>query len=873
MRALAQSVSRDLNPTFSLQVFRAAERAAAAEREAAEAEQRKKKEEEEALERVVVHDTPRVPRPYTSVSAAETETSVRYMSVTRSRPLVTVRIQRRLALFGGRSGLHDRTGEALAVDIRPRKDPGYDGVRKENSVCFQAGGSAVAVRVNGAAQTTRHVPSAFSCLANLDDPDDSAFSVLAHAINLDEPMEMLVEGGPRVLILRTDPAEEEEPPASDRDLVALVAATLATASALESGGADPSHRSGGVGGKPGVRAGKGAKGVRGPLQRLQDFLKAALPITEQALSQNETLNIYANELASMAEEGQGSTLGSSGGEGSTLREERQFMDLTLTANNALPAVEWHPRHPSWLAVASAPLLSWEARLADAAVPRTSHILLFTTAEFTAQAVLDAPADVTCLAWHPTDPGWLAAGLVTGGVLVFDLGGAAALARAGGGGKEGEGKSLKHISPKSVTAVESSHSGAVVALRWLPPTHHISHRGALAEDKELGASGHSAQLMSVGSEGGVYVWDTRFREKDKEKPKVGGVSTRRKSVTENGVSFLVSPLVPGAAAAGVLTPPPEHPWVPVFRTAFKLNGRNAAIATVSFPWSPSAPSAVPTDPLLLSTMDGRTVAMDWTPGAEGTCTSAWLAMTAAQAGAAPAAASKGGDDDDGPSSGSGGGGGGSGGNRVLFLSSESTDSPSPLVARCPTMPDVVLVLRAFSWALLKAGEPRPLLVSPPTTSAYTTGAWSPTRPGVVFLGRMDGALETWDIGDSTTHPASVTPLVSSALTCLQFRGATGPPVAGAGPGAKQSIAVGDAKGSLHVLDVPPPLRRGPATEEALLRALLSRESTRVGYVARRGVEREGERTRKEAAAVAAAAKREAAATVLESELAGMCSSVG
>ena len=136
------------------------------------------------------------------------------------------------------------------------------------------------------------------------------------------------------------------------------------------------------------------------------------PFWYDVLTQNETINIFRNDLALLADD---EVVVVASSESKHVREERQFLDLELTAQKALVAVEWHPTAPSWFAVSAIPTLTFEARVAESATPRAAHILLFTLAEFSNQMVLEAPADVTCMHWNPTNASVLVAGLVTGQV--------------------------------------------------------------------------------------------------------------------------------------------------------------------------------------------------------------------------------------------------------------------------------------------------------------------------------------------------------------------------------------------------------------------------------------------------------------------------
>lgn len=69
-------------------------------------------------------------------------------------------------------------------------------------------------------------------------------------------------------------------------------------------------------------------------------------------------------------------------------------------------------------------------------------------------------------------------------------------------------------------------------------------------------------------------------------------------------------------------------------------------------------------------------------------------------------------------------------------------PTNLHARC-----YMLVTPPF-----KVGIRRPVFASPMAVNYLTTGRWSPTRPGVVFLGKVDGSMDVWDFTDSSYTPS-------------------------------------------------------------------------------------------------------------------------
>jgi hypothetical protein len=658
---------------------------------------------------------------------------------------------------------------------------------------------------------------------------------------------------------------------SNADLQTALAEGVALAAFLESGGAEPSHRGGGLGGAGGAAARK-SRDKDSALGKLVEFAQRVLPRLEHSLSQNETLNIYMADLGGGAG-GEGGGTGDNA-EGKGLREERQFMDLELSQNKGLPAVEWHPKNGAWLAVAAAPRLTLEQRVAESGMPRVSHVLLYTLGEFVSQIVLEVPSDVTVMAWNKVNANLLVCGCVSGQVCVFDMTAAnaqLAAAASSGSAKQdaaddaapaGEAKAPR-VTPRFVSSVEGSHARPVVAVNWLPLSHHLTPRGAVAEEKE---AGWPQQFMSVAGDGMVAVWDLRFRERElarlgaksgggAKKPPPRGKGGAAAQVVDDGPEMLESALVPGATA--VLAPPPDVLWLPAYKVLLKLGVQPFAICAVSWP-----PEAHPADPLLLGSEGGLLAAADWAPVGEGTHRDVWTRMDEAASAPAKGKGGKGGDDDDDkPAGGGGGGAGKDGGSRMLWCSTEA-DRPAVCVRRHPTVAGVFLVVTDFSFAIWRAGTPGALFVSATSPAAHTVGMWSPSRPGVVVLGRADGTLDCWDLLDNTAKPVVSFALVSVPITSLQFRTQY---TTAAGQKDKQLAAVGDSKGSLHILAVPHALKRGPANEAAQLSALLDREAERAAYGAVRAGVQEAEKAKKVARAAAAATAREAQLQKQDAEL--------
>lgn len=60
----------------------------------------------------------------------------------------------------------------------------------------------------------------------------------------------------------------------------------------------------------------------------------------------------------------------------------------------------------------------------------------------------------------------------------------------------------------------------------------------------------------------------------------------------------------------------------------------------------------------------------------------------------------------------------------------------------------------------------LMQSPCSEQRYTVGAWSQTRPAVLFLGREDGHMEVWDLLEKSHEASEVQDVSTHSLTCIK-----------------------------------------------------------------------------------------------------------
>jgi len=164
-------------------------------------------------------------------------------------------------------------------------------------------------------------------------------------------------------------------------------------------------------------------------------------------------------------------------------------------------------------------------------------------------------------------------------------------------------------------------------------------------------------------------------------------------------------------------------------------------------------------------------------------------------------------------------------KQLFTVSK-TFRPMLSLERSPFFSDLLLAVTDWAFylfkdALFKDGIKEHLFQSSYTSTPFTRGVWSPTRPSVIFLGLASGAIDIWDFSDQS-HKASLSVSVTSlpiSSMCFLRHGDLA---------VDQKLAVGDAGGNTHVHVIPKNLVRQAGKEFENMGKFLKREEARVRY---------------------------------------------
>jgi len=153
----------------------------------------------------------------------------------------------------------------------------------------------------------------------------------------------------------------------------------------------------------------------------------------------------------------------------------------------------------------------------------------------------------------------------------------------------------------------------------------------------------------------------------------------------------------------------------------------------------------------------------------------------------------------------------------------TFRPMLSLERSPFFPEIILGVTDWAFFLWKDGVKEHLFQSSYTSTYFTRGVWSPTRPSVIFLGLTSGGIDIWDFSDQSHKAALSDAGASVPIASMVFRKPGDRDAIG-----EQLLAVGDSQGTLHVLGVPKNLVRPAGKEKHTMARFLEREEARVKY---------------------------------------------
>ncbi|KAK3590717.1 hypothetical protein CHS0354_012290 [Potamilus streckersoni] len=562
-------------------------------------------------------------------------------------------------------------------------------------------------------------------------------------------------------------------------------------------------------------------------KNLANFISNVTPRFELALQQNEIMDVFHIDWAHLGDSSD--AFGSKAD--NHLKEYQSFTDLQFSKEKKITCIQWHPTIKGVVAVSVAEKMNFDERIDEAAkvIMTPSLILIWNfTDPIHPQLLLEAPDDIYSFQFSPSDVNIIAGGCQNGQLVLWDISAHAERLKQPRGGSKNkrtlvlpgfeDPNALKTpiVRYCAVSNIENSHHAPITDLLWLPDHLEVNRMGVPQENKSL----QCCQIMTCAADHCILFWDTR--------PPKG---PQQQQSSKNAEKEPVNPMgVPNTFKHLDLT------WKPMLKvhlhksepggdhmpTRFSIsekqgdrgalskaadsniNDKEASIQGGHFIAKPGSGKDKRTlqgvkTHFYVGTEDGEVVYVDWMPQK---------------------------DQDTG---------------KIQTPKPDFYhtihDGPVSTVQRSPFFSDIILVVGGWTFTIWKEGVTSgPILQSCANSIRFTVGHWSPSRPGVFYIAKMDGSVDVWDLLDKT-HEPSLTQSVSPTSITTIFPW----PISH----KQHLLAVGDSAGTLHILEIPWSLKHSTPNELTGVANYFEREVKRRVFVVARWDFRELEKRELEA----------------------------
>lgn len=149
--------------------------------------------------------------------------------------------------------------------------------------------------------------------------------------------------------------------------------------------------------------------------------------------------------------------------------------------------------------------------------------------------------------------------------------------------------------------------------------------------------------------------------------------------------------------------------------------------------------------------------------------------------------------------------------VFDTGSGKHSGPIPSIQRNPTHTKYFLTVGDWTARVWTEDLKTPIVTTRYHNNYLTGGCWSPTRSGVFYVTRSDGVMDVWDISHNQNEVAYSHKVSDAALSSIGIQGNT--------------LAVGDANGTVFLLEVSDSLAHPQQSEKSAVNAMLERETKR------------------------------------------------
>ncbi|XP_054240215.1 dynein axonemal intermediate chain 3 [Indicator indicator] len=503
-----------------------------------------------------------------------------------------------------------------------------------------------------------------------------------------------------------------------------------------------------------------------PSKKLKEFLTSVHLRMEMALQQNEIMNAFFDDWKALAEDES-----NSGGKPNIYL--KAYQSFTDPKNRTISCVCWHPTIYGIIAVSPREQLSYEEQVSvsDKPLLPQSVIVLWSFSDpMHPQLMLECPEDIYCFQFSLSDPNIIAGGCINGQVVLWDISEheeklqnaktvaddieVTAVNRPSLAQVEQSSTELPLVRYCALSSRQHSHTKTVTDMHCLPDYFQgIRTSGALENKAQT-----CVQLVTCSSDCSVLFWEIPAIELHRQP------SSEKIRVQEN---FYMPSGIPDTSKHLDLC------WKPLMKinlcdsgidtvygtTRISLRELHCHYKTSDRPEKNTSSSNLEvlesiSTIFLVGTEDGDIFYSDW----KGEINSD---------SAKPVSQKH---------------------NQTYTIHTE----PINTLQESPFFKNIFLSIGGRNFAIWKEGVTAgPILQSRCSAGRNTSGHWSLTRPGVFFIGRDDGNIQTWDLMNKIYEPSHVQNVSNSVITFIR------PWIASR---MQHFLAVSDDLGVLHVLEL-------------------------------------------------------------------------
>lgn len=551
----------------------------------------------------------------------------------------------------------------------------------------------------------------------------------------------------------------------------------------------------------------------------KEFLDKVAPRMELCLQQNEIMDIFPDDYLELADD-DGIMANKSD---TTFKEYQSFTDLKFSKDKVVTWIDWHPNIKGIIAVSCGEPYTYDERveLSFKLMHANSLVLIWSFADPIHPVLfLEAPEDIVCFKFNPSNPNLIAGGCINGQVVLWDITEYQNRLQINKSIESSDNRGIPAnmaifetekksdhapIVPScALSSIEGGHSRTISDIAWIPQHIEVCHKTLKILEN---SSQFSSQLITIGLDGVVLFWDTRSPPQNRQNKSHKGPVTSNPDNPFNYIHLTWKPFYkiqlsrsthPGLYAGTRISlrerpiPKPKHGHVDEID---EVDGNTeGGVMPHKLEISPGTVMEEASTLFCLGSEEGEFVFVNWTPTRD------------PESGKATAPKPE-----------------------HFFFAHSGTMTA---VERSPFFPDVILTVGGWNFSIWKEGlTSDALLKSGNSQVTLTGGAWSPTRPGVFFIAKHNGNIDVWDLMDRSHVPALAQNISSLPITYI---------VPWSLSSRQLMLAAGDSGGTLHILEVPWSLSHASGNEHAVMESFFDREVKRLEFVGERARMRDQEK---------------------------------